>query len=80
MARLAAGVYWALGDTSIEWATENGTVWLLQTAPAGPVAGAAPAGTGRDAPPTAPGPTMGGRARARNFRPGRPAWSTRPRS
>ena len=30
VARLAAGVYWALGDTSIEWATDNGTVWLLQ--------------------------------------------------
>jgi pyruvate phosphate dikinase-like enzyme/PEP-utilizing family enzyme len=37
VARLAAGVYWALGDTSIEWASDNGTVWLLQTAPAGPV-------------------------------------------
>jgi len=37
VARLAAGVYWALGDTSIEWASDNGTVWLLQTAAAGPV-------------------------------------------
>lgn len=36
VARLAAGVYWALGDTSIEWATDNGTVWLLQATPASP--------------------------------------------
>ncbi len=36
VARLAAGVYWALGDTGIEWAAGNGTVWLLQTAKAGP--------------------------------------------
>jgi phosphohistidine swiveling domain-containing protein len=61
VARLAAGVYWALGDTSIEWAADNGTVWLLQTAPAGPVPvlppepAAAPAGHAT---------TMGGRAAA----------------
>jgi hypothetical protein len=61
VARLAAGVYWALGDTSIEWATGNGTVWLLQTAPAGPVPvlppepAAAPAGHAT---------TLGGRATA----------------
>ncbi len=36
VARLAAGVYWTLGDISIEWASDDGTVWLLQTAPAGP--------------------------------------------
>jgi hypothetical protein len=35
VARLAAGVCWALGDTSIEWAAGHGTVWLLQ-AMAGP--------------------------------------------
>ena len=54
VARLAAGVYWALGDTSIEWAADSGTVWLLQATAAGPapalypdpdpVAVAAPAG------------------------------------
>jgi hypothetical protein len=36
VARLAAGVYWALGDTSIEWAADSGTVWLLQAMAAGP--------------------------------------------
>ncbi len=61
VARLAAGVYWALGDTSIEWASENGTVWLLQTAPAGPVPVLPPE------PAAAPGghaTTVGGRAGA----------------
>jgi phosphohistidine swiveling domain-containing protein len=36
VARLAAGVYWTLGDTSIEWAADQGTVWLLQASVAGP--------------------------------------------
>lgn len=61
VARLAAGVYWALGDTSIEWGSENGTVWLLQTAPAGPVPVLPPE------PAAAPGghaTTVGGRAGA----------------
>jgi len=48
VARLAAGVYRVLGDASIEWAAEDGTVWLLQAqsaspAPPGPVPGQAPA-------------------------------------
>ena len=57
VARLAAGVYWALGDISIEWAADNGTVWLLQTAPAGPVPVLPPE---PGAAPTGPGPRMGG--------------------
>ncbi len=36
VARLAEEVYRTLGDTSIEWAVSNGTVWLLQSLPAGP--------------------------------------------
>lgn len=62
VARLTAGVYWALGDTSIEWAADNGTVWLLQTAtgPAPtPVLPPEPA-----AAPAGPGPTMGGQGAA----------------
>ena len=47
VARLAAGVYWALGDASIEWAADNGTVWLLQAMAAGP----APAPPPEPAPP-----------------------------
>ena len=71
VARLAAGVYWALGDTSIEWATDNGTVWLLQAAPARP----APAGpaTGRPRHPVPAVPASGAL-------PGRPRRSTRPGS
>ena len=57
VARLAAGVYWALGDTSIEWASSNGTVWLLQTAPAGPVPVLPPEPT---AAPPGPAPGMDG--------------------
>jgi phosphoenolpyruvate synthase/pyruvate phosphate dikinase len=38
VARLAAGVYWTLGDTSIEWAAAQETVWLLQATAAGPAA------------------------------------------
>jgi phosphohistidine swiveling domain-containing protein len=61
VAGLAAGVYWALGDASIEWATSDGTVWLLQTAPAGPepVLPPEPAAT-----PAGPGTTMGGQGAA----------------
>ena len=36
VARLAAGIYRILGDTSIEWASAGGTVWLLQSQAAGP--------------------------------------------
>jgi len=68
VARLAAGVYWALGDTSIEWASDHGTVWLLQTATAGPVPALPPE------PAVAPadhGPAADGRAAALDGPPGR---------
>lgn len=55
VARLAAGVYWALGDASIEWAADNGTVWLLQAMAAGP----APAPPPVLAPPPVPGVAAG---------------------
>lgn len=61
VARLAAGVYWALGDASIEWAADNGTVWLLQSAAAGPVPVLPPEPA---ATPAGPGTTMGGRGAA----------------
>jgi hypothetical protein len=63
VARLAAGVYWALGDTSIEWASDNGTVWLLQATAASP----APV----PAPPPEPATEPDGRAAAPAGPPGR---------
>jgi len=68
VARLAAGVYWALGDTSIEWASENGTVWLLQTAAAGPAPVLPPE---PDTAPASHATTMGGRDAAPDGPPGR---------
>ncbi len=64
VARLAAGVYWALGDISIEWATGNGTVWLLQATPSRP-APVVPAH------PPEPGSASDGRAAAPAGAPGR---------
>ncbi|HEY2128874.1 MAG TPA: PEP-utilizing enzyme, partial [Streptosporangiaceae bacterium] len=55
VARLAAGVYWALGDASIEWAADNGTVWLLQAMAAGPAAAPPP----EPAPPPVPAVAAG---------------------
>jgi len=63
VARLAAGVYWALGDTSIEWAADNGTVWLLQSTPASP----APV----PAPPPEPDAALAGHTTALTGPPGR---------
>ncbi len=42
VARLAAGVHWVLGDSSIEWAAGHGTVWLLQAMTASPAPAPAP--------------------------------------
>jgi PEP-utilising enzyme, mobile domain/Pyruvate phosphate dikinase, AMP/ATP-binding domain len=68
VARLAAGVCWALGDTSIEWAADHGTVWLLQTTQAGPVPVLPPEPAGA---PAGHGAAPDGRAAAQAGPPGR---------
>jgi Pyruvate phosphate dikinase, AMP/ATP-binding domain/PEP-utilising enzyme, mobile domain len=52
VARLAARVFRLLGDDTIEWAVQDGTVWLLQSGMSGGRSGAS-----ADGPPAPPTPT-----------------------